>query len=86
MEQQTQQQPTVVMVSPPKSPVVAFILTFLFGPLGLLYVSVVGGLVLILAAILSFFILPLIGGIIVWIISIIWGVVGAMNTKSNQVA
>lgn len=81
MEQQTQQPQTVVIVKQPKSAVVAFILTFLFGPLGLLYVSAVGGLVLILAGIMSFFILPLIGGIIVWIISIIWGVVGAMNSK-----
>lgn len=75
------QQPQIVMVKAAKSPVVAFILTFLFGPLGLLYVSVVGGLVLLLAAIASFFILPLIGGIIIWIVSIIWGVVGAMNSK-----
>jgi hypothetical protein len=85
MESSQQSTQKVIVVQAPKSPIVAFILTFLFGPLGLLYVSVTGGLVLILAAILSFFILPLIGGIIIWIISIIWGVVGAMNSKKNSI-
>jgi hypothetical protein len=83
MESSQQNTQKVILVQSPKSPIAAFILTFLFGPLGLLYVSVTGGLVLILAAIVSFFILPLIGGIIIWIVSIIWGVVGAMNSKNS---
>lgn len=88
MEQSSIPQQQIIIVTKPKSTVVAFILTFLFGPLGLLYVSVVGGLVMIIAAIISFFLLPLIGPIITWIISMVWGVVGAMqsNNQINQAA
>ena len=38
--------PTVVAVAG-KSPVLAFILIFLFGPFGFLYVSILGGVVLL---------------------------------------
>ena len=77
MEQQTQTR--VVYVSK-KSTGVAFLLTFLFGPLGLLYVSPVGGIILFIVGVLSFFVLPIIGGIIIWIISIIWAVTAASNS------
>lgn len=71
----------VVYVTKPKSRAIAFLLTFLFGPLGLFYVSVVGALVMIIAAIISFFLLPIIGPIITWIISMVWAVVGANQTE-----
>jgi hypothetical protein len=78
MEQQnTAQQQTIIVVGKPKSVAVAIILTFLFGPLGLLYASVVGGIIMIVAgAILGIFTLGL-GLIPVWIICIIWAAVAA---------
>jgi hypothetical protein len=81
MEQSSTPQQQIIVVTKPKSTVLAFILTFLFGPLGLLYVSVVGGLVMMLAGIIAFFLLPLIGPIIIWIISMVWGVVGALHSR-----
>lgn len=47
---QPQYQQTVVIVGKQKSVGVAFLLAFLFGPLGLLYASVVGGIVMIIVS------------------------------------
>ena len=77
MDQQTQ---TKVVYVNKKSTGVAFLLAFLFGPLGLLYASPVGGIVLFFVGIISFFFLPVIGFILIWIISIIWAVVAAGNS------
>ncbi len=86
MEQQNQNRPThqtVVVMGKQKSVGVAFLLAFLFGPLGLLYASVAGGLImLILGVIIGIFTLG-IGLVIVWIASIIWAVVAANNANSN---
>lgn len=45
----------MVINQPQKSLGLAFLLTFLFGPLGLFYSSVVGGIVMILVSIVSSF-------------------------------
>ena len=55
----------------PKSRLTAFLLTFLFGPLGLFYSSVAGGIVLLLVAIASMG--TIIGPVLCWITAIIWG-------------
>jgi hypothetical protein len=68
---------TVILVSK-KSMGVAFILTFLFGPLGLLYSSVIGGIIMIVLT-LILGITTIIGVIPCWIICIIWGLVAASN-------
>jgi hypothetical protein len=66
-----------------KSPVFAFLLTFLFGPLGLLYVKVVPAVVLILAALggyLAFGIGSTVArliSIVAWIVSIVWACIEA---------
>lgn len=54
-----------------KSRGTSFILTLLFGPLGLLYASVAGGIVLCIIAFLTFY--TIIGPIIVWVLSIAIG-------------
>lgn len=90
MDNQNQQQSpnpqyhqTVVIVGKQKSVGVAFILAFFFGPLGLLYASVTGGIVMfILGAIISIVTLGF-GLILVWIICIIWAVVAANNANSK---
>jgi hypothetical protein len=68
-----------------KSPVLAFLLTFLFGPLGLLYVKVVPALVLILAALGGYFAFGFgstvawLIWIVAWLISIVWACVEASH-------
>ncbi|MCE5388774.1 MAG: hypothetical protein K0041_09380, partial [Acidithiobacillus sp.] len=67
--------------APAKNMAVGLLLTFLFGPLGLFYVSVVGGIILTLLAIIitiigvltfgfGFFFLP-----VIWVVSIVWAAV-----------
>lgn len=66
------QAPVVIINQRPvKSAGVAFLLAFLFGPLGLLYASVAAGLVLLLVAIVLGVATGGIGAIIVWPISFI---------------
>jgi hypothetical protein len=65
----------------PKSAVVAFVLTFIFGPLGMLYSTVAGGLIMLLADIV---LIPLTFGLalpILWPIQLIWAVMAANNAN-----
>jgi hypothetical protein len=59
-----------------KSPVLAFFLTLLLGPLGLLYVKVVPALVLLLVALTGYFTYG-ITSIAAWVVSIVWACVEA---------
>ncbi len=75
---------TVVVVGKSKSVGLAFVLTFLFGPLGLFYSSVVGGVVMliitVIIGIISFGFLAF----LTWIPCIIWGVVAANNANKKM--
>jgi hypothetical protein len=71
-------QPQIVYVKEEKSTGVALLLTIFFGPLGLLYVSVVGGLVLTVISLLLFW--TVFVPIICWVAAIIWAVI-ATNKK-----
>lgn len=48
------QAPQVIMVTPPKSMAASVLLTFFFGPLGLFYASVTGGLILTIIAVINY--------------------------------
>ncbi|MBA3829041.1 MAG: hypothetical protein H0X33_08900 [Taibaiella sp.] len=86
MEQQTQApQQTVVVISKQKSAGLAFILTFLFGPLGLLYSSVGGGIAMVIMGVIIGFVTLGFGLIFVWIACIIWAVV-AVNGQNKKMA
>jgi len=84
---------TVVNVSPAKSVGVALLLTFLFGPLGMLYSTVSGALVMILIAVFGGMLVGFVtlgfGWLafypIVWITSIIWGCAAASNQGGTQI-
>ena len=78
-------QQNVVIMGKQKSVGVAFLLAFLFGPLGLLYASVIGGVVMFFVSLLLFFLLPLVGVILCWIGCIIWAVVAAGEANKNMV-
>ncbi len=56
-----------------KSRITSFVLTLLFGPLGLLYSSVVGGIIMIILAITLGAATAGAGAIVIWIVSIIMG-------------
>lgn len=75
---------TVVVVSETKSVGVAILLTILFGPLGMLYSTVSGALVMIAVSIvLAFFTLGF-SILLTWPISVIWGALAA-STHNQRV-
>lgn len=68
---------TVVIVQETRSVGVALLLTFLFGPLGMLYSTVTGALVMIAVSIvLALFTLGL-SLLLTWPISMVWGALAA---------
>jgi len=72
-------QQVVVVVKPVKSAGVAIILTVLFGPLGMFYSTIAGGIIMtILSLLVALFTLGL-GLIITWPICIIWGALAASS-------
>lgn len=77
--------PNVVIVGKQKSTGTAFLLAFLFGPLGLLYASVTGGIIMLFVGILLFFLIPIIGGLISWVICMIWAVNAASEANRNAI-
>lgn len=79
METQNKNTTNVVILKTEKSMAVAVILAFLFGPLGLLYASVKGGLIMMLvSAVVLFFTLG-IGLLITVPACIIWAIVAVNN-------
>jgi hypothetical protein len=83
----TLQQPHhVVVLAKQKSVATALLLSFFFGPLGLLYASVAGGIVMILLSIIIGIFTVGIGLIFTWIVSIIWAVLAVQmsNKKTAQ--
>jgi len=82
--QQPQFNQTIVL-GKQKSAGVAFLLTFLFGPLGLLYASVTGGIIMmLLGGIVGFLTLGL-GLIPIWIICIIWAMISVNNSNNIRI-
>lgn len=85
--------PTVVTVTPPKSVGVAFVLTFFFGPFGMLYSTVSGALIMLgisffgglIVGILTLGIAWLVWGPAMWMASILWGCVAASNQQTARV-
>ncbi len=82
---------TTVVVGARKSAGVAFLLTFFFGPVGLFYSSVIGGVIMLVVEFLLFlfgfltfgFAWALFG--LCWLVCIIWGVVAAGASTTTQV-
>jgi hypothetical protein len=72
---------------------VAFLLTFFFGPLGMMYSTVSGALVMLGVMLIGGFFIALVTfglGLVlfwplVWVASIIWGCVAAGNQQGPQV-
>lgn len=80
------QRATTAEVPTDKSVAVALVLTFLFGPLGLLYVTVLGGVLMtLLAIVVAIFTLGF-GLILLWPITMVWGAVvaGQQHQKYDE--
>ena len=81
------------MMEPPKSVGVAFVLTFFFGPLGMLYSTVSGALIMLGASLFGAFFIGImtlgLGLFIwwpaIWVTSIVWGCVAAGNPPPRPV-
>jgi hypothetical protein len=86
MEQPTgyPQQPQIIVVKPTKSVGVAILLSFLFGPLGMLYSTIAGGLIMFVVTGISFILTAGVGLFITWPIGIIWAAVAA-NSHNNRI-
>lgn len=77
------QQTNVYVVQQPKSVLVSLILTFFFGPLGMIYSTVPGFVAMLLINLIA---LPLTLGIaaaVTWPICMIWGAVAASNHNAR---
>lgn len=73
------QQPERVVVTPTKSMGISIILTILFGPLGMLYSTIWGGVIMfVISAIVGFLTLGL-GLIIIWPTCVIWAAVATSS-------
>jgi len=66
-----------------KSVGVAFLLTFLFGPLGMFYSTVGGAIVMLLASLVLVPLTSGIGAFVAWPVSIIWGCVAASRANAG---
>jgi hypothetical protein len=64
----------------------ALVLTFFFGPIGLLYASVLGALVLFVLGIIVGIVTLGVGDIFIWAASMVWGAVAASNKHSRYQA
>lgn len=82
MDNQNQpNQQTIIVVGKQKSVGAAFILAFFFGPLGLLYASVVGGIVMFFVSLLVGIVTFGFGLFFPWVACVIWAVVAANSAN-----
>ncbi len=79
------QQTTVVSIESQKSVTTALLLTFFFGPLGMLYSTIAGGMIMFLISVfIGFFTLGF-GLLITWPICLVWAGVAARNMKKQMI-
>lgn len=75
---------TIIIAQPEKSVIAAFLLTLLFGPLGLLYATIGGVIFLIIVAMILGTVTLGIGALITWPIAMIWAVIAALASKRGR--
>ncbi len=85
MENQYQQptQTHTVIVKSTKSVGVAILLSFFFGPFGMLYSTIAGGLIMMVVDGLAFFLTAGLGLFLTFPIGIVWAAVAASNYNKN---
>jgi hypothetical protein len=83
MENSNESQKIVIVSSSEKSMVAAILLSLIFGPLGLLYASVTGGIVMLLVSIVVGLFTLGFGLLVTFPICIIWAVVATNKYNEN---
>lgn len=71
-----------VLVGAPKSVGLALVLTFFFGPLGLLYSSVLGGIIMLVVSVTLAAVTFGVSLFLTWPICMIWGAIAASNQNA----
>ena len=84
MENGAQKQ--TIVVASTKSVGISILLTVLFGPLGMLYSTIIGAIVMIILSIIVAAFTLGFGLLITWPICIIWGAVAASSYNKNLLA
>ena len=72
-----------VVVAPTKSVGIAFLLCFLFGPLGMFYSTILGAVIMIFVTIVLG-VTTIVGALLGWAISIIWGCAAASSYNKKM--
>ena len=78
------QKTVVVIVQNRKSVGLSLILTFFFGPLGMLYSTITGGIIMFIVNLIFLPVTLVFGIILTWPIQIIWGVI-AVNRHNSKI-
>ena len=73
----------VTVVTPTKSMGIAILLTVLFGPLGMLYSTIVGAIVMGLVSLIVGIVTVGLGLLITWPICVIWVAIATSNYNKN---
>lgn len=76
---------TVVIIRNQKSIGLSILLTLFFGPLGMLYSTVSGGIIMLIISVVIGFLTFGFGALFTWPICIIWGAVAASRSNTQQV-
>ena len=80
----TKEAPTVVVST--KSPGIAILLTFLFGPIGMFYSTIVGAIVMMLVSLVVGLLTLGLGLLLTWPICIIWAALAAAGYNRKILA
>lgn len=79
----SQQSPAAIVVTPTKSVGIALLLTLLFGPIGMLYSTIIGALVMFVANVLAVLLTAGLGLFLTWPIGMVWAGVAANRSNSR---
>ena len=85
-DQEQNVQKIIVVQGAGKSMAVAIILAILFGPLGMLYATVMGGVVMLVISLLAAIFTLGFGLFITWLICVIWAAVAANSHNKKMLA
>jgi hypothetical protein len=84
--QQVQMAPAYVAMAPPKSMAAALLLTFFFGPLGLFYASITGGIVMLIVTFVAAALTFGVSLLVTFPICMIWAAIATSNYNARLTA
>jgi len=82
----TLQNPQTVVAIPVKSVGVSLLLTFFFGPLGMLYSTIWGGVIMLIVSIILGLVTLGLSFFLTWPVCMIWGAVAASSYNKKLLA